>query len=395
MAAPIKVMQVLTRLNIGGLPVAAILLTEGLRAAGFDCELVSGRVTKADNEGDMDYLARAHGVEPIYLHSLVSKISPVDDLYSLRSFYRLFKTQRPDVVNTHQTKVGLLARVAARWAGVPVIVHSFHAHALTQYFGRASGVYRSLECALSRQTTCVTALSPSLRTELAALGVAPRDEIRLIGYGLELAPFAAAPRFGGVLRRELGLGPEVPLVGFCGRLQTIKRPYLFVEAAARVHAQRPDAHFVMIGDGELRPAVERQLAELGLGDVLHLLGWRVDMPPLFADLDVLVNTAAIEGTPLVIMEAGAAGVPSVATRVGGCGDILADELTGWLVEPRDTEATAARVLEALADRAATAVVGARARDYFLSHHGHVERMVAAYADLYRELLERKEIAPTA
>ena len=134
------------------------------------------------------------------------------------------------------------------------------------------------------------------------------------------------------------------------------------------------------------PDLEQQIRDLGVGDVVHLLGLRTDVPLLMADLDVLVNVAFMEGTPVVIMEAGAAGVPSIASRVGGCGDMIEEGVTGWLFEFEDQSTATAKVLAALADREATQTVGRQAQEYYLSQNSSADEMAVRHGELYQRLL---------
>lgn len=385
---PIRVAQVLTRLNVGGLAVLVALLADEMRPPEFATEVFSGRVSEAEREGDMAWYLQDRGVTPRYVEALRRPLAPLRDLRALGELYRLFRRERFDVVHTHQVKAGLLATVAAWLAGVPVRVRTFHVHSARGYFGRLSGLYCAVERLVQRITTQQITLNADLRDELAALRFADPARIRLLDYGLDLSAFRAAPRHHGAFRRELGVPESAPLVGFCGRLQQVKRPDLFVAMAAEVHRAVPAARFVMIGDGELRPAVEAQIAAAGLEGIVQLAGWRQSPAPCFADLDLLVNLSLIEGTPLVIIEAGAAGVPAVASRVGGCAECVRDGETGWLVAYEDLPATVAAVTAALRDRDVTEAVGEAAREYLIARFGDPARMAREHAALYRELLGR-------
>ncbi|NUQ01967.1 MAG: glycosyltransferase, partial [Armatimonadetes bacterium] len=189
----------------------------------------------------------------------------------------------------------------------------------------------------------------------------------------------------GALRGELDLPAGSPLVGTCGRMVPIKNQALLVEAAARVHAQRPEVQFCIIGDGELHAELAARIETLGLGEVFHLVGWRSDTPPLMADLDLFVLTSLNEGTPVTLIEAAAAGVAAVSTSVGGVPDLVREGETGWLVPSEDAAALATAILTALADPAACEVAGQRAQAEVLERF-HYRRLVRDLAELYRSLL---------
>ena len=132
---PIRVMRIIARLNIGGPAVHVSLLTAGLNNDDFQSQLAAGQIGEA--EGDMGYLARQMGVEPIIIPSLQREISPLNDLKALLSLIRLMRQYRPHIVHTHTAKAGLVGRLAARLTRVPVVIHTFHGHVFHGYFGQA------------------------------------------------------------------------------------------------------------------------------------------------------------------------------------------------------------------------------------------------------------------
>ncbi len=391
-ARPVKVIHLLTRMNVGGLAVLVTLLCRDLRPR-FQTILATGRVSAEEHEGDMAYYALERGVEPLYVPGLWRRLRPLDELRALVSLYRLFRRERPDVLHTHQAKAGIYGGLIGWLARVPVRLRTFHGHAARGYFGRASGLYILLERLIGRLNSAQVTLTEELRDEVLQLGFARPDQLVVIPYGLELDEFAAAPRFDGATRRALGVPDDVPLIGFCGRFQRVKRPDLFVEVAARVHAALPAAHFAMLGDGELRADIAAQVAARGLSEVVHLLGFRKDVAAVMADWDLIVNLASMEGTPLVLLEAAAAGVPAVASAVGGCRSCIEDGRSGWLVPYKDIDATVAAVLAAVRDRTALHAVGEYARARVLQQHGEPARMAAAHAALYERLLARRGQCP--
>ncbi|MBI5832740.1 MAG: glycosyltransferase family 4 protein [Armatimonadetes bacterium] len=380
---PIKIVRVIARLNVGGPAIHVTLLTERLAAPEFDSVLVAGRVPPT--EGDMAYYAEQHGVAPLYLETMSREISPRNDWRTVRELIAILRREKPDVVHSHTAKAGLVARVAAWRAGVPVVVHTFHGHVLRGYFGPLKErVFRWLERFCARRSSVLLAVSEQVRQDLIDLGIAPAGKIRVMELGLELDRFARASR-SGVLRAEFGIAPDAPLFGFCGRLTAIKSPDLLLTAFARVHAQRPDAHLVILGDGELRGEMERRVADERLAEVVHFAGFRQDLPPLVADLDAMVLTSRNEGTPVAVIEAAAGAVPSLCTAVGGVPDIVTHGETGWLVPAEDIEALTGAWLAAAADLPACAALGRRAQERVLTRFS-ADRLAGDMAALYREML---------
>ncbi len=390
-SAPIRVLRLFSRLNVGGPSIHVVLLTAGLAPRGYETRLVIG--TEAPHEGNLLDLAAAKGVACESMPSLGREIRPLADLRALLALCRLMRAYRPHIVHTHAAKAGLLGRLAARLAGVPVVVHTYHGHVLRGYFGPAqTAIFRRLEQLLARFTDRLIAVSPRVKQDLVDMGIARSERFRVVPLGLELEDLAK-PLPRGALRRDRGIPDEAPLIGMVGRLVPIKDVTTFVHAAARVRQVTPAARFALVGDGEERRLLEDLCARLGMAEVVTFHGWRRDMQSVYGDLDVVVNTSRNEGTPVALIEALAAGRPVVATRVGGTPDLLKGGELGRLVPAGDAEAVAQAILDVLRDRDQE---GARARanaarDHVLREHS-AERLIGDVDALYRELLAEKTAA---
>ena len=313
----IKILRVIARLNIGGPAIHVVLLSAGMDRARFESVLVSG--SENPGEGSMLDYALSHGVQPAIIPEIVGEFSlGPREMRALVRLYRLMRQERPHVVHTHTAKAGFVGRLAARLARVPVVVHTFHGHVLHGYYGpRKTQLLRRMERGLACLTDRIITVSEQVKRDLVTYGVAAADHIQVISLGLELHPFLDSGRYRGVFRREWQLNGAERLVGIVGRLFPIKNHHLFLEAAALVAGEDPAARFVIVGDGTLRPALERQAQEMGIADRVIFTGWRRDLPDIYADLDVLAVTSNNEGTPVSAIEAMAAGCPVVATHVGG------------------------------------------------------------------------------
>lgn len=317
---PIRVARIITRLNIGG-PARHVAALAGLDGQGFATTLITG--AEGEREGSLRELAAEAGLSPQLCPGLGRRIAPLRDARALLELTRRLRACRPHIVHTHTAKAGALGRLAARLAGVPHVVHTFHGHVFEGYFSKeVSEIVRITERALSCLTSRVIAISPLLARDLTQrFKVCPKSKVRCIPLGLDLEPFADLSDRRGVLRRELKIPEDAPLMGWVGRVAAIKRPLFMLRAFERVLATRNDAHLLFVGDGPLLPEMTRAIAARGLERRVHTLGFRKDLRTIYADLDVFCLTSANEGTPVALIEALSAGLPAVATRVGGVPDV--------------------------------------------------------------------------
>jgi glycosyltransferase involved in cell wall biosynthesis len=385
---PIRVARVIARLNIGGPAQHVTLLAAGLDRARFATTLITGVV--GEGEGDYTEAARARGVEPVVIPELGRAIRPSRDLVVLYKLVRLFRHLRPDIVHTHTAKAGALGRLAARVAGVPVTVHTFHGHVLEGYFSpAATRTFLAIERWLARGTDRLITVSPRLRAQLLAMGIGRPDQMEVVPLGLDLGRFrlgrgASAP----ALRASLGLAPGTPLLGSVGRLVPIKdHPTLF-RAVAQLGTDGEAAHLVVVGDGEDRLALARLAQALGVSARVHFLGWRADLETIVNELDVVICSSRNEGTPVALIEAMAAGVAVLSTEVGGVADLVTHGETGWLVPPGDPTAMAGAIRRLLAEPNLRARLAAAGQGVALDRHD-VTRLIARIEQLYTGLINEK------
>ncbi|MGH7794185.1 MAG: glycosyltransferase [Candidatus Binatia bacterium] len=386
----IKVLRIIGRLNVGGPAIHVVNLTAGLDPARYEPLLVAGSESAA--EGSMLDYALSHGVQPNVIPQIVTAFSLAPrDAIALIKLYSLIRRERPHIVHTHTAKAGFLGRIAARLAGVPVIVHTFHGHVLDGYYGPFKNwLLRRIEQSLAAISDRLVTVSEQVKAELVAHGVARADRITVIPLGFDLDPFLKSNVLRGEFRREIGAGDGVRLVGIVGRLFPIKNHRLFLDAAAKIAAENT-ARFVIVGDGALRSELEQQARELGLLDRVLFTGWRRDLPRIYADLDVLAVSSDNEGTPVSAIEAMAAGCPVVATRVGGLPDLIHDSMIGRLVPPRDAEALANAVLDLLRRPDAAQEMGRNAAEA-VRQRFTLPRLISDLDRLYNQLVEEKAIS---
>ncbi len=390
---PIRILRAITRLNIGGPAIHAILLTQALDdGRAFASTLVAG--TTAPHEGDMGDLAAARGVQPIILPQLGREISLADDLVALVKMVGLMRRVRPEIVHTHMAKAGTVGRIAARVVRAPLVVHTYHGHVFHGYFSPCkTRAFLAIERALGRATDRIVVVGDRQRDELAEYGVAPARKLVPIRLGLELERFLEPERYRGTLRRELGIALDAPVVGIVARLVPIKAHEDFFRAALLVRRTIPLAQFLVIGDGERRAELEGLVDDLGLRGSTRFLGWRQDLPQVYADLDVVALASRNEGSPVALIEALASARPVVSTAVGGVSEVVVHGGTGLTVPPSQPAALAAGILELLQDRGRAELLGSQGRRHVYPRYAST-RLVQEMRDLYlRELAARGRRLP--
>jgi len=371
-------------MNIGGPGLHAGLLTAELDPARFQTLLVAG--SEGSAEGNILSLGRIPStVQPIVVPQLGRRLSPLDDLQALWRVIVIARAYRPDIVHTHLAKAGFVGRIAGRLAGSRAVVHTYHGSVFRGYFGRReSAVYLAIERALARITTRIIAITPRQREELLQLRVARAEKIVEIPLGFDLEPFRNAPE-RLVARRHLAIPVDAAVVGLVARLVPIKDVLTFLRAMRLLIRDVPNLVVMVVGDGNDRSALEAAAREFGIAERCKFLGWRSDMPVIYAALDVLALSSINEGSPVSLIEGMAAGRPVVATAVGGVPDVVRHERDGLLVPARDPYALASAVRRILCDPSLASRLGREGRRSALARF-EISRMVTDIERLYLEVL---------
>ena len=347
-------------MNLGGPAHHVALLSRGLEDRGYETLLVTGRVGAGEEEHtDLE------GIRVRYLDRLGPEIRPLRDLMALIDLVRTVRAFRPDIVETHTAKAGMLGRLAALLAQRPrpLVVHTYHGHVLRGYFGPLmTKVYRAIERILAKVSDLLIGVSAATVDELVGLKVAPRAKFAVVPLGLELDPFLAlGPDPERDFRAEIGVVADEVLFTYTGRLVPIKRPELMLRSLARAREGGAAARVAVVGDGLLRPRLESLARSLGCAEAVDFLGYRRDLARIAAGSDAALLTSDNEGTPVALIEAAAAGRPAVATDVGGVGDIVV-EGAGLLTPPGDESAIAAAMARLVRERDLRREMGIRARE---------------------------------
>ena len=374
-----RVLRVIARMNVGGPAWQVSVLTRGLDPDRYVTKLLCGEVE--DSEADYVEL-RDPGLPVQRVPSLGREARFIDDIRSLRILWREIRAFRPDIIHTHTAKAGVLGRLVAIVARVPIRVHTFHGHLLYGYFSPLRmRLVRALESVLARWTTVLIAVGEQVRDDLLAAGIGSPEQYSVIAPGVK---FESVPQ-QRQSRDRFGLPLDVPILLFVGRLTQVKRPDRLIETMNILLKRVPEAVLVIAGGGE--QLEKTRLDASPLGDSVHFLGWCAEITDLYAAADVAVICSDNEGMPVTLIEAALVGVPAVATDVGSVREVVVDGETGLLVEPT-AEAVAEGVVRLFEDAELRLRLGNEASRRAACRFG-VDRLVREHDDLYQGFVRSK------
>jgi glycosyltransferase involved in cell wall biosynthesis len=370
---PYKVLHVSTT-AAGGLGTSLLAIMRSLDRERFSVDVALGLGYPLD---------AAFGPAGFRLHPLkLSRgIHPWQFAQTLWTLLRLMKRERYDVVHVHGSEAGILARLAARVAGVPVVIAELHGYANRDPDGVLERtLYRWIEQALDRATQAYVAVSHHVKRQWIARGICADDRVQVIHHALDLRRY---PDRGSVARPGRAAGR--PVVGTVCLLEARKGLVDLVEAMPAVARAVPGVRFAIVGDGPLRPWMAQRVAQLGLADQVDFMGWRDDVTELMWRFDLFALPSRRESFGLVFLEAMACRCPLVGTRVDGIPEVVSDGVTGHLVAPGDPAALAAAVVDLLLDADEAARFGDAGRRRVEACFDD-RRMAADYNALYLRLL---------
>jgi len=322
---PIKVMQVIARMNVGG---PAVLVADLIR--NFDSQKVDSiLVTGYCDNNESDYLDEvATDLKAIRLPGLGRSISPLKDLNAFFLLLREIQKFKPDVIHTHTAKAGVLGRVAGLVAAPRAKrVHTFHGHLLHGYFGQGkTQLVIFVEKLLALSTARLVAIGNSVKRDLLEVGVGNASKFEVVFPGLQ--SFQVHPKMKA--RQLLGLEPDKKYFVFVGRLTQIKRPDRLLDIARFLKLNYPDTHILIAGAGELLATIKNESDTQGLP--MTFLGWRNDIDLILSAADIAILCSDNEGIPLTLIQAAQAGLPIISTDVGSVSDIVSHGVNGLLTE---------------------------------------------------------------
>jgi len=379
-----RICHVITRLIVGGAQENTVSSCIGLRKLGHEVDLVSGPQTGP--EGSLADQARAAGVPIIFVDELRRAPNPWFDVSAGTALRRLFMSRRYDVVHTHSGKAGLIGRIAAKMARVPIIVHTIHGPSFYGYQNPLGNwAFRWAEQVAGACTAQFVSVADAMTEQYLAAGIGAPGKYVTIRSGMNIDAFRNAPRDDS-FRESLGISEGDLVVGKIARLFRLKGHEFLFEAAPRIVATVPNVKFLLVGDGTYRERFEGLVAEMGLRKHFMFAGLvpPQEIPRYVASMDLLVHLSLREGLPRALPQALACGKPVVAFDVDGAREVCLDGQTGLLVRAGDAGALAGAVIRLLQDANLRHRMGAQGRDLVTERFSEA-RMVQQLDELYRRL----------
>jgi len=385
-----RITHVITRLIIGGAQENTLESVLGLRQKpGFHVELISGPTTGP--EGSLESL----DPELVTVKNLVRPIDPFRDFLALRELEGHFRATRPDIIHTHSGKAGILGRLAAARAGVPIIVHTIHGPSFGSFQNAAANfIFRTAERRAGRVTTHFVTVADAMTEQYLAAGIGHREQYTRILSGFPLEPFLAAKN-DSALRAKLGLAADDVVIGKIARLFKLKGHDDLFRVVPEMVRRNSRVKFLLVGDGNWRERFEKQARALGLEKHFIFTGLLrpEEVPHHVGIMDILVHLSLREGLPRALPQALAGGKPVVAYDCDGAREVCLDGRTGFLVRPGDLAGLTDRLTQLIENRPLRERLGESGRE-FVRENFSVGRMVDQLEALYLKLASARDAGHT-
>ena len=389
---PLKVIHLITRLDWGGSARNTMLTALGHDRSRFVPCVVAGHIGPWTAQGGAQ-ATEAHcqaldtaEVPWQLIPTLTREINPVKDIRTLWSLIHLFRRERPTIVHTHTSKAGILGRLAAWLAGVPIIIHTPHGHVFYGHFGMfLSWVFKIIERLFAKATSKIITLTELEKQDHLQRHVGREGQFRSVFSGIDIAHFREALEARLKNRSQFCFSDEDIVVGSVGWLTPIKGHQYLVEAIALLQPQYPQLQCFIIGSGPLQEELTKLAADRGVSTAVRFLGFTQEVSTCLAAMDLFVLPSLNEGMGRALIEAMAVGLPVVATNVGGIPAVVQDGQTGILIPPANPEALAAALERYLQSPEWAKGIGTAARDHITEQFA-VSALVRGVESVYEEAL---------
>ena len=343
----IKILRIINRFNIGG-PVYNAVLLSAFMPEEYETLLIGGM--PEENEANSLYIAEKYGISPVLISEMQREPNLMNDNSALKKIKEIIRRFQPDIVHTHASKAGALGRKAAFDCGVPIVIHTFHGHIFHSYFSWwKTKLYQLIERRLSKKTTGIIAISAIQKDELSLkYRICHPSKIKIIPLGFDLRPFNENLKEKREhTRNSYALEGSDIAVAIIGRLVAIKNHQMFLDIIEKVNQKtRKKVVYFIVGDGEESDNIQESIKPLKeKGMDIRMTSWIKDIATFNAGMDIICLTSKNEGTPVSLIEAQAAGIPIIATNVGGIKDIILEDKTGYIVNTDDIDGFAEKLWE--------------------------------------------------
>jgi glycosyltransferase involved in cell wall biosynthesis len=381
----LKITHVITRLIVGGAQENTIATVLGLRAQpGLEVKLISGPTTGA--EGSLESKFSGTPAVLSIVPDLVRPVHPLKDFLALRKLESIFREQKPDIVHTHSGKAGILGRLAAHRAEVPIVIHTIHGPSFGNFQnGLSNFIFRAAEKKAAQVTGHFIVVADAMRNQYLAAGIGKPEQYTKIFSGFALEPFLIAKN-NLELRARLEIAPTDFVVGKIARLFKLKGHDDLFAVAPELVRRFPQIKFLLVGDGEWRRRFENLAKSLNLAKHFIFTGLvpPAEVPRYIGIMDILVHLSLREGLPRALPQALAAGKPVIAYDCDGAREVCLDGQTGSLIQPGDLKNLTEKIIQLANDSSIRGKLGLNGAN-FVCENFAVEKMVDGIHNLYLKL----------
>jgi len=348
MKEKIRVLRIINRFNIGGPTYNATFLTRFLPEE-YETVLIGG--LPEDGEVDSLHVLEKYGVNPILIEELKREPNFNSDRKAYHKIREIIREFKPHIVHTHAAKAGALGRRAALKERVPIIIHTFHGHVFHSYFGKIkTTIFKIIERRLAKFSTGIVAISAGQKHELSEIHkITSPKKIEVVPLGFDLNEFRdKRAENREIVRTELSINQDEVAIAIVGRLVPIKdHAFFFRSIALAQDAFESSVKVFIVGDGTEREGLMQIANALPKNSRVNIefLSWIQDVARFNAAMDLICLTSKNEGTPVSLIEAQAANIPVLTVDVGGISDIVVNGETGVVIDERDPELFAKKLID--------------------------------------------------
>ncbi|MCX7875229.1 MAG: glycosyltransferase family 4 protein [Melioribacteraceae bacterium] len=390
MEKEIKVLHIITLFTVGGATENTLFTVAGLIKKGYKVDIITG--SSKNDEGGMFKLAEELNVPVFTFRNLQRPISLVNDIKIIIDLYKHIKKNKYHIVHTHSAKAGVVGRIAAWLSKTPIIIHHNHGkpyHRFQSFWLRNS--YKLIEKFASHFCDKIVSVTNTIVNEMSQDKIAPKEKFVVIRSGFDISMFKNYDfTKTSEIRKKYNVDEDDILIGKIARFSELKGHIFLLNAFEKVIKQKPNSKLILIGDGECKSTLMKFIDEKKLNDKIVFTGmiWPNEIPSIISILDVVVHTSLLEGLPRVFVQSLLMGKPVISFDLDGAAEVIEDGKNGYLVEPKNTEMLADRILDLIVNPSKAKSFGDYAKNNIREDFS-IEAMVENNNKLYLELISKK------